>query len=281
MSRLLIIAEDPEHAAEVRRLLEQHGLSDEILVHADPARDVDAHHKLHRLAQVGTLAAGAAHEIAQPMATMSLLVSEMEERCGNCPGMGELVRHARQQVDTCRDTLGSLLSYGRSSFDTRTDVLPVDEFLRICLAVFRTRRPGASATLVVDSNGAAPGIRHDLALRQAVLNLLGNAADVSPQWIQLHVHWDDEEVTLSVLDRGPGIAPDVQQQLGKMFFTTKRAGAGNGLGLNLAHTAVARLGGALSLGNAPDGGACARIVLPVESPAQAAPPARSPRARPA
>jgi len=214
--------------------------------------------------RVGTLAAGAAHELAQPMATMSLLLSEMEPHTAADPQLRDMMRQATQQLAHCREMLGSLLSYGRNSFDTQTAVMPVDEFLRHCLEVFRTRRPGASAALVVDSPGPPPAIRHDLALRQAVLNLLGNAADVSPEWIELRVHWDDDEVSWSVLDRGPGIAPEVQKQIGKMFFTTKPAGSGNGLGLNLANTAVARLGGSLHLGNAPAGGACARIVLPVE-----------------
>lgn len=223
--------------------------------------------------RIGTLAAGAAHELAQPMATLSLLMSELQESCSERPEQRDLLQQATQQLGHCREALGSLLSYGRSNFDSRTEVQAVDELLRESVGMFRARRPGVPASLNIDTPGAAPRIRHDLALRQAILNLLNNAADVSPQWVDVRVRWDEEHVTVSVHDRGPGITPEVARQLGRMFFTTKPAGAGNGLGLNLAYTAVARLGGALQLGNAPEGGACAKIVLPVEEPGRTESPA--------
>jgi two-component system, sensor histidine kinase RegB len=232
------------------------------------------------IVRIGTLAAGAAHELAQPMATMTLLMSELESHSVDKPEMRELVEPAAKQLGRFREMLGELLTYGRDRFDPRTEVTPIDTFLRTCVDLFRTRRPGVAVTLAVDSSGPAPGIRHDIALRQAILALLGNAADVSPLWVELHASWDDEYVTVAVLDRGPGIPPHVAKRVGKIFFTTKPAGsgAGTGLGLALAHTAVSRLGGALELANAPEGGARAQIVLPIDTPATPAESVTTPEA---
>jgi two-component system sensor histidine kinase RegB len=205
------------------------------------------------------------------MATLSLLMSELESRTDK-PELRELMQQATQQLGHCRKMLGALLSYGRNSFDSRTEVGPVEAFLGTCIENFRQRRPGVAVTLAVDGPGPSPAIRHDLGLRQGVLNLLGNAADVSPQWIEVHTGWDDEHVTIVVRDRGPGIPPGAEKQIGKLFYTTKPAGEGNGLGLSLAHTAVSRLGGALEVCNAPEGGACAKITLPVEPPEPSAAP---------
>jgi two-component system sensor histidine kinase RegB len=68
---------------------------------------------------------------------------------------------------------------------------------------------------------------------------------------------------VSISDRGPGFPPEIAEGLGRLFFTTKGRGKGNGLGLYLANTAVIRLGGSLTLANAEGGGAVVQIALPV------------------
>lgn len=217
------------------------------------------------LARIGVLAAGAAHELAQPLSTMAVLIREMENRPGQDEEYQAMLRTAASQLRRCQDTLGSLLSYGRNTFDARSgfQALPLDAFVRELLEAFEARRPGVRVSLLVDTDGTAPTLHHDLALRQGLLNLLGNAADVSPDWVQVRIGWDAEVLRIAVHDHGPGIPPELKERVGKLFFTTKEKGAGNGLGLALARTAVARLGGSLELRNDPDGGACAEILLPV------------------
>lgn len=217
------------------------------------------------LARIGVLAAGAAHELAQPLATVAVLVHEMESRPGHDEAFDTLLRTAAAQLRRCQDTLNSLLSYGSTTFDMRSgaQAMPLDAFVRELLEAFEARRPGVCVSLVVETEGVAPTLHHDLALRQGLLNLLGNAADASPDWVQVRIGWNAEVLHISVHDHGPGIAPELQAQVGKLFFSTKAQGAGNGLGLALARTAVARLGGSLELRNAAGGGACAEIVLPL------------------
>lgn len=215
------------------------------------------------LVRIGTLAAGAAHELAQPLATASLMVDEIHDRCADDPEMRPLVRGLRRQLDSVQDSLSTLLSYGRQTLEGDTGWEDLDKFARGCLDAFRARRPHVQPTLRIQTGGAAPRIRRDMAVRHALLNLLGNAADVSEDAVELDVRWDDQQIVLTVRDRGPGILPDVQQRVGQLFFTTKPEGSGNGLGLCLARAAAERLGGSLRLSNDPAGGACAEITLPL------------------
>lgn len=217
------------------------------------------------LVRIGTLAAGAAHELAQPLSTMAVVVAEMQHRCKDQPDLQAMARDVELQLKNCRDTLSTLLSHGRHTFDTGFETEPLDVFVRRSLDAFRARRIGVHVAYRVDTAGPPPAIRHDLALRQGLLNLLGNAADVSPDWIEVTLSWDSEALRIAILDRGPGISPAAERNIGKIFFTTKQQGSGNGLGLCLAQTAVARLGGSLEIFNAPQRGACALIVLPLEA----------------
>ncbi len=215
------------------------------------------------LVRIGVLAAGAAHELAQPLSTMAVVIREMDRRCQSDEDLRSMLQSVTSQLRNCQDTLGSLLSYGRTTFDGNTGALALDRFVRDVLEAFEARRPDTKARLVVETSGPSPTIHHDLALRQAILNLLGNAADVSPKWVEVRLGWDAEVLRIAVRDRGPGIPKEMQNQIGKLFFTTKENGAGNGLGLALARTAVTRLGGSLELRNEAAGGACAEIQLPL------------------
>lgn len=215
------------------------------------------------LVRIGVLAAGAAHELAQPLSTMAVVINEMDRRCQGDEDLRSMLTSVSSQLRNCQETLTSLLSYGRTTFDGHAEPLPLEAFVRDVLESFGTRRPDAKVRLVCETRGPSPTIHHDLALRHAILNLLGNAADVSPEWVEVRLAWDGEVQRIAVRDRGPGIAAEVQDQIGRLFFTTKEKGAGNGLGLALARTAVTRLGGSLDLRNEADGGACAEILLPV------------------
>jgi two-component system, sensor histidine kinase RegB len=240
-------------ATNLRRSQQAHAESRE--------REQDAEH----LVRVGTLAAGAAHELAQPLATLSVIVGELEHSRRDDAELQSMVRDMSQQLRNCQETLGALLGYGRDTIDTGFKLEAADAFVRQRLEVFKARYPRVETRLVVCSPGPVPLLRHDLALRQAVLNLLGNAADVTREPIDVTLQWDDETLTLSIRDRGPGLPPQMRGHVGKLFFTTKGAGKGNGLGLSLAHLAVTRLGGMLRLSNAEGGGAVAQVTLPVAS----------------
>lgn len=213
--------------------------------------------------RIGTLAAGAAHELSSPLAGMAIVLDEIRERSDDPGAVESAVATLSEQLAACRETLDSLFDYGRRTFAAGGPPVALDTFLRASVAAFGARRPEARVTFTVDTPGAPPLTPADPGLRQALLNLLANAADVSPHAIELRVNWDDRWIRIVVRDRGPGIRSDVEDKVGSLFFTTKAHGRGTGLGLYLAHAAVRRLGGQLLLGNAAGGGAAAEIRLPV------------------
>jgi two-component system sensor histidine kinase RegB len=123
-------------------------------------------------------------------------------------------------------------------------------------------RPRAVYRLSRDNSDPAPRLRWDDALQQAIINLLNNAADTDSGPIDIRASWDNTWVILHVRDRGPGIALELAEQLGKPFVTTKH-GKGLGLGLFLSHATIERHGGEIRLFNHPDGGTDAVLRLPI------------------
>jgi two-component system sensor histidine kinase RegB len=99
-------------------------------------------------------------------------------------------------------------------------------------------------------------------LRQALLNLVCNAADASPDGIEVVLRCAQEDVAIEVLDRGPGIPPDVRDKLGRTVYTSKPGMRGNGLGVFLATKTIERMGGRLEFFARDGGGTCARVTLP-------------------
>jgi two-component system sensor histidine kinase RegB len=106
-------------------------------------------------------------------------------------------------------------------------------------------------------------LRIDPALRAALLNLLNNAADASPDEIDIETHWDADNFTLSIRDHGRGLTPEAAARAGSAFFTTKEEG--RGLGLFLANATVERMSGKVRLFNREGGGATTEITLPLRT----------------
>ena len=107
-------------------------------------------------------------------------------------------------------------------------------------------------------------ISADCTLEQALLNLLNNAADVSPEGVELECNWSDKQLNLEIRDRGPGLSGEVARRAGQAFFTTKGPGRGLGIGLFLANASIERLGGEVNMFNREGGGACVRVILPLQ-----------------
>jgi two-component system sensor histidine kinase RegB len=110
----------------------------------------------------------------------------------------------------------------------------------------------------------APVIAVDRTLGQALVNLLDNAADASPHHISLSGGWTRAELSLTIRDHGPGLSPEVANNIGTPFFTTKEDN-GMGLGLYLARIIFERFGGTVELANHPQGGAVTKVHLPLKA----------------
>jgi two-component system sensor histidine kinase RegB len=158
--------------------------------------------------------------------------------------------------------VSELVSYGVDAATIRVQGEAVDRFIHDLVEKWRALRPGVALACRRQGTEPVPHIAVDSGLRHAVLNLLNNAADASSRGIEMVSTWTPVELRILVLDRGPGIAPELADVLGKQLVSTKRD-RGTGVGLLLAKTAIERAGGSLQLCNRPDGGACAEVVLPL------------------
>jgi PAS domain S-box-containing protein len=256
-------------------------------------RDVTARRQLEdrlakneRLAAIGTLSAGMAHEINNPLAyvlaNVSFAVETLEEvarRIGALPGpeaealgsrvaqIGEALGDAREGSMRVHRIVHDLKKFGRLDTAERnvvelTDIL--DSAIRLTENVLRhnarVRRDYKAAPSVAANEGQ---------LAQVFVNLLLNATqafehgDVRENEIVVATYTDElGRAVAEVRDSGPGIAQEVQRRIFDPFFTTKPVGEGVGLGLSIAHSIVEALGGEISLESTMGIGTAFRVALP-------------------
>jgi two-component system sensor histidine kinase RegB len=211
-----------------------------------------------RIVALGTQAAGAAHELGTPLSTMSVVIGEMRDDCAS-PEQKENLTILDEQVRNCKRILASLLSHAQ---ETSSD-LSAEEFIRNVLDEWQLLRPTAHHRFELHSPQPSPRLRAEPALRSALLNLLNNAADASPDEMDIHLRWDAERILFEIQDHGPGLTPEAAAKAGSAFFTTKQEG--RGLGLFLANATLERMGGSVRLYNREGGGATTEVVIPLKA----------------
>lgn len=216
-----------------------------------------------RILALGTLATGAAHELGTPLSTMAVLLKEMERDAVNDAEMSTRLGILRDQVNRCKQILSSLSASAGHARAEAGSGMPLDDYLQKLLADWRTMRPAVRIDVVYDGPRPAPRILTEQTLSQAIINILNNAADASPEQIEMEARWDQDNLQIEIRDRGPGLAPAVEKNAGTPFFTTKEPGQGLGLGLFLAHATLSRFGSKVELLNREGGGACTRLALPL------------------
>ena len=216
-----------------------------------------------RLVALGTLAAGAAHELGTPLATMAVLTKDLESECASTPSLAEPFRVLRSQIGRCKDILSRLaISAGQTRAESGSDQA-LDLYLKEIVEKWNKARPAVGLQLRWEGTQPAPRIIADQTLTQAITNILNNAADASQREVEVTGRWNERELCLEVCDRGAGISAAAAAHAGEPFFTTKPPGQGLGLGLFLAQSTIKRIGGNVKLFNRQQGGACARIILPL------------------
>ncbi|PVY75734.1 histidine kinase [Cupriavidus alkaliphilus] len=221
-----------------------------------------------KLAAVGQMSTGIAHELNQPLAALRTI-------SGNTGKFLERGDYAtvRANLDTIIGLVermgritGALKSFARKPGTGRRQA-KLAEAVDNALFLLQTRVDAVQPALQRDVDPALAVVCDPNRLEQVLVNLLGNALDAvagkpGPR-IALHAHVAGGMVHLTVRDNGAGLSEEAFARLFEPFFTTKPAGQGLGLGLTLSAGILNENGGSLSATNHPDGGACFTLVLPL------------------
>jgi two-component system, sensor histidine kinase RegB len=222
-----------------------------------------------RLASLTTLAAGAAHELGTPLATIAVASKELERSIRGLPGVhGErLLSDAaliRSEVDRCREILNRLSAdAGQATGETPVELTASDLVEDVMGRLPERDRP----RLRVASGGDGASARLPrLALVQLVLNLVRNALESGAATVELDLRIEAGLVRAMVRDRGAGMSREVLERVGEPFFSTKPPGAGLGLGVFIARTLSEQMGGRLALESEPGRGTTATVTIGLPAP---------------
>ena len=225
-----------------------------------------------RLASLGRMAAGVAHEVNNPLAAIGELAGLMEDlidpefvRSNPHGGLfADNVRKIQEHVDRAREVTHRLLGFARR-MEPRQDTVNINQVVEEALQFVEREAVFENIQLARDLDPDMPLIRSDRAqLQQVFLNVLDNAIDaVSPGGrVVVTSRVVGNTVEVAIADDGPGIPIEHQGSVFDPFFTTKEPGEGTGLGLSISHSIMQQLGGSLECESRPGHGTTFFVRLP-------------------
>jgi two-component system sensor histidine kinase RegB len=214
------------------------------------------------IVRMGLFASGAAHELGTPLGTLSVILGDWQRmpQIAADPELAAEVEEMQAEVQRCKTIVSDILHSAGQPRGEAMERIGADAFVDAVVDAWRSTQP--QVPLDYRDGGAAEAIiAVDPALRQAIWNLLDNAAEASPAGVRLTVGVEGNMLAIAVRDWGDGFAPETLVQVGKPLQSAK--GAGHGLGLFLATNVARRLSGKLEARNMVGGGAEVRLLLPL------------------
>src|SRR5205823_2733834 len=218
-----------------------------------------------RLAALGTLAAGTAHELNTPLGTIAILAGELAAQLeGERRAEAEEIR---RQVDRCKEIItGMLAPRGGADLEEpkEFEVAPV---LEAAVKRWQEGRPGPKPVLDIQPQATRARARLPVhAFERAIANLLDNAAEATEnrpaREVRIGLSRSQGELRIQVSDNGIGVPEPLLRRIGEPFFTTKEPGRGTGLGLYLARHVVERQGGEMRVASAEGRGTEVILTVP-------------------
>jgi two-component system NtrC family sensor kinase len=230
-----------------------------------------------RLATVGQLAAGVAHEINNPLAAITTCAEATLRDMRAQPDTSQLAEQREwsfyleeiiRQALRCKAITRGLLDLSRQRRPVRA-ACDINALVAQSARVAQQRAASEAVTVKVELDENVSEVATDAGMvRQVLDNLLSNALDAvgSEGQITVQTMREGERVAIEVADTGQGIAPDLLVRIFDPFFTTKDPGKGSGLGLAICYTLAEALGGALTVESKQQAGSRFRLWLPRRAP---------------
>lgn len=228
----------------------------------------EAHEKMiHRekIAALGQMAAGVAHEIGNPLSSLSSIVRNIASDPGREGGREKKLRMMQDQIDRIARIVRELVDFSRPSSFGKS-LIHVNEVLRTALGIARYDERFKGVHVITGLDPDIPALKMDGdQLLQVFLNILFNAGDAMQGRGTLRVSSRRKEHSVAVLfgDSGPGIAEESLPRIFEPFYTTKEVGKGTGLGLSVSYGIVQGMGGTIRASNQSGGGVLFTVELPL------------------
>lgn len=220
-----------------------------------------------RLSALGTLAAGVAHDVRNPLNAIKLLSSHAMDTLPNVEGLERTsaqLRTIREEVDRIEEIVSRFLSLAKER-DIQPEPVRVDTLLEECVSLLRRDAEGRDVRLVAELRAGDTELMLDpKQWRRAVLNILINALEACRPGgrVRLFSRVTDLTCEIEVRDDGPGMPKDIAERAFEPYFTTKSTGTG--LGLSITRGIVEEHGGRIQLSSSEGQGCQVLITLPLE-----------------
>jgi two-component system NtrC family sensor kinase len=223
-----------------------------------------------KLASLGEMATGLAHEINNPLAIISAEQTNLSDSIDDLllepalfASFSASVERCKRQVARCGEITAKMLQFGRRT-ETQLRATEIEPVLREIAQLLDRRAHAHNATLELDVQPGLPAAWVDAnELEQVLANLVNNSLDALPSGgrIVVSARADGDRILLEVRDNGSGIRPEDLERIFQPFFTTKPVGKGTGLGLAVVYGIVQGWGGDIHAESAPDRGTTMSISI--------------------
>jgi len=226
-----------------------------------------------KLASIGELAAGIAHEINNPVAIMveeagwigDLLEEEEFQSGENLDEFEKSLKQIKNQGKRCKEITHKLLSFARKT-DSRVQDLQINELIEEVVGLSAQRAKYSKVEINTNLQEDLPSLQvSHTEIQQVLLNLINNALDAMEKkggTIDIRSQLDENYIVIDVTDNGPGMPRANLGRIFDPFFTTKPVGKGTGLGLSICYGIIKKMGGAIDVRSVIDEGTAFQVRIP-------------------
>lgn len=220
-----------------------------------------------RLASLGEMSAGVAHEINNPLAMISSLSRNLIKHVNDLEEIQDRSDKIQMAVSKIEKIVNGLRRFSRSSPSLDFQSVAIDEVIDDVMMIVENKALKDQVSIKIANTAKSPIFCDKVEIEQILVNLLGNAIDavknLSDRWVNINGFEDNGFLVIQIVDSGPGISKEIEEKLFQPFFTTKPVGEGTGLGLSISLGLVEHHKGTLIL-NRSFANTCFEVRLPIE-----------------